>query len=69
MPVCASEAAESGNQEEEDEEEDEVGAERTDHVDEAEETHPDLEESCGEANSQLCMWCVLRTKITYQRLR
>ena len=50
MPVCTSKTSEGRNQEQEDADEDEVSAEGTDHVDEAEETHPELEESCKEKN-------------------
>ena len=59
MPVCAREAAKGGDQEQEDTDEDNISAEGTDHVDEAEEAHPDLEESCVEGTSQLHIWCVL----------
>jgi hypothetical protein len=50
VPVRAGEAAESRNEGSEDADEDHVGAERANHVDEAEETHPELEETCEEKN-------------------
>jgi hypothetical protein len=50
VPVSTGEAAESSDEGSEDADEDHVGAERADHVDEAEETHPELEETCGEMN-------------------
>lgn len=59
MPVCAREAAKGGDQEQEDTDKNDVSAEGTDHVDEAEEAHPDLEESCAEGTSQLHIWRVL----------
>lgn len=45
MPVCAGEAAEGRDETGEDADEDDVGAEGTDHVNETEESHPELEES------------------------
>lgn len=48
MPVCASKAAEGGNKSGEDADKDHVSAKGTDHVDEAENAHPELEESCEE---------------------
>ena len=48
MPVCASEAAKGRDKAGEDADENDVGAESTDHVDEAEETHPELEKACVE---------------------
>lgn len=58
VPVCASETAERGNQEEEDADEDEVSTEGTDHVDEAENAHPKLEESYEDtARSALHFMC------------
>jgi hypothetical protein len=50
VPVSTGEATESSDEGEENAEEDHIGAEGTDHVDEAEETHPDLEETCGEGD-------------------
>ena len=47
IPVCSSEQAECGDQGGEDQNEDDVGAEGADHVDQAEESHPNLEEACG----------------------
>jgi hypothetical protein len=52
VPVSAGEAAESSDEGSEDADEDHVGAERADHVDEAEETHPELEETWREEQSQ-----------------
>jgi hypothetical protein len=60
VPVCASEAAEGGNKRGEDADEDQVSAKGTDHVDEAENSHPELEESCGEETGSVSKCCALR---------
>lgn len=68
VPVCASETAECGNQEEEDADEDEVSAEGANHVDKAEETHPNLEESYEDTARSALHFIVVERKSSLPKL-
>lgn len=46
VPVSGSEQTESGDKAGEDQDEDHISAERTNHVDEAEKSHPEEDEAC-----------------------
>jgi hypothetical protein len=56
-PVSGSEKTECGDEEGEDHDEDDISTEGTDHVDEAKDSHPKLEEACeDEWSAPIVVW-------------